>query len=236
MAGELFLDSAADDIAELLGRFAAAGVHNDVEDEVCVARPHDHAEIVNAAQPLNILESLLERGVFGIYLLVIGLDGIHVYSCVAAERAFQLALDGVYAVVQLEDISAAVHLGVQRDHHSARAVIVNNEVVHADDGVRAHDYILDAFDKLRIGRLTEQRRECVLCNAVAGKEDKHRDHRACPAVDVDLKQPAYAHREKHDRRCDGVGQAVRTRGGHGRGRDLFADAAIIRKHIQLDED
>ena len=158
-----------------------------------MARPHDHAEIVNAAQPVNARKRLLECGVFGVYLLVVGLDGVHVDRRVAAECAFQLALDGVDAVMQLEDIAAAVYFGVQRDHHSARAVVVNNEVVHADDGVRAHDYLLDAFDKLRIGRLTEQRRECVLCNAVAGKENEHRDRRACPAVDIDLEQPAYAH-------------------------------------------
>ena len=53
--------------------------------------------------------------------------------------------------------------------------------------------------------------------------------------DIQLKQPAYTHRQQHDRRRDGVGQAVRTRGGHRRGGYFFAYSAIVREHIELDE-
>ena len=68
---QALLDGSADDTPELLGCLSDAGIHNDVEDEVGVARPHDNTEIVDAAQTLDIAERFFESGALGTNLLTV---------------------------------------------------------------------------------------------------------------------------------------------------------------------
>ena len=125
---------------------------------------------------------------------------------------------------------------MQAYHESARAVIVHDKVVHADYLVAGHDDILDLPHELGVGCLTEQRRESIPCHTHAGKEDKQSNQHTCVAVDVDAEQIAHEHTQQNDGSRNGVGKAVGSRCKHGRGGNLLADGAVIKRHIDLDTD
>ena len=95
--------------------------------------------------------------------------------------------------MQLKNIAAAVDLRMQRDHEPPGAVVVYYQVVHAAYlGVRHHDAAY-LFHELFVRRLAQQRRDRVLCRAVAGHQYQYGDNKASPAVYVDVEHIAYGH-------------------------------------------
>ena len=99
-----------------------------------------------------------------------------------------------------------------------------------------HDDPLDLPHKFRLRRLPQQRGNGLLCRLDAGDQDQHRHDHAHIAVDHEAAELRYQHSCQHRSGGDGVADAVGRRGRHGRGVDLFPDAAIIQAHIQLHED
>ena len=191
---------------------------------------------MHADNAADVGEHGLELSALDGHLLVVGLDGIHVYGRFAAEFLLEPALNEVDLIVQLKNIASAVDLRVKAYHQPARAVIVHHEVVHTYDRAAAHHELFYVFDKLRIRRLTQQRGECVLCHAIAREKDEQRDQHSGVAVYVHLEYIRNAHRNQHHSRCYRIGKAVGARCHHRGGAYLFAHAPVVQAHIDLHAD
>ena len=134
-----------------------------------------------------------------------------------------------------DKVAVARHLGVQRGDRAARAVVVNDKVVYADDMLGIHHDVLDIFRHDRVGGLAEQRRDRVAGNADARPDDERRHENAHVAVNRERGEAACHHAEHDDRGRDNVIAAVLPRGDqHGRV-DETAELDVERAHPQLYE-
>ena len=142
MSGHLRLDGGAYLGSHLVCGLCDTAGDDNIKNEVGVARPCDHAEIMHADDIVNSGDDLQKLFVLGIDRLVVAHDGIHMYRRFAAEIMGERALDDIDGVVQLKDIFPAVDLGMQTDHEPARAVIVHDKIVHTDYLLTAHNDML----------------------------------------------------------------------------------------------
>ena len=158
---------------------------------------------------------------------------IHVNHGGAVELFVQAALGQVDGVVQLHHIAVGGHLRVQGDHLAAGAVIVNDQIVNADDVGVGHDLALDGVDEFLLRRAAQKRRDGVLRGAVSGQQNEYGDDGTAPAVHHPAGQLADDHAQQHGAGGNGVAQAVGGRGAHGGGIQLFGKAAVVEPHVNL---
>ena len=125
------------------------------------------------------------------------------------------------------------HLRVEGDHAPSGAVVVHHQIVYALHGAVGHDDIPYLPHQLRVGGLPQQGRQCLLGRLIGGKQDEQRHHKAHIAVRRQPRPFTDEHGQQHRRRSGGIGQAVHSRGLHGRGLDPSADAPVIQPHVQL---
>lgn len=123
-----------------------------------------------------------------------------------------------------DKIAVARHFGVQRGKSAACAVVVNDQVVNADDVFGVEHDMLDILRHDRIGGLAEQRRYRIVRDADARPDDERRDQNAHIAVNRQRGETARDHAEYNDRGRDHIVAAVLT------GRDEYrrVDAAAER--------
>ena len=154
----------------------------------------------------------------------------------AAALLTQQLFEVIDRVVQQNQVSVSRNFRMQRDHPASRAVIVYDKVMHADHAVLLHYDMLNFLNKLLRRGLPKQGADGLLRGANAGIADEHRNQEACVTVDLPPCPFADQHGKQNDRSRGHIGKAVQRRCAHRRGIDLFADAAVIKEHIELRED
>ena len=103
-----------------------------------------------------------------------------------------------------EDIPVGGNLRVQGNHQPAGAVIVNDQIVYAEDGFMAHYNGFNFFNKFRFGRLSQKRTDRIFCGFNPREENEKPDQN--PAVPVYPK--AGEMRTEGGGQHDGSGQRI----------------------------
>ena len=183
------------------------------------------------------LQQLLRHGLAQSgQLLIVTVDGVHMYGGQNAELFPDLPLRLIHRVVEGENISAALDLRMEGDEAPARAVIVHNQVVDAHDLRVGQGGLFDLLHQFRVRGLAQQRRKRVPQGIVPGKNDEGGHQQARPTVHIYLEQPGNAHAQQHHGGGNGVGEGVSSSGLHGGGADLPAHRLVIQAHVELHPD
>ena len=125
---------------------------------------------------------------------------------------------------------------MEGDHHPAGAVVVDNEVVNADDGGMGHDQFFDLLHKFVGGRRAQQGIDRILGGIEAGPENESRHQDTAPAVDHQTGEAAHQSCDEHSGGGDAVAEGVGGGSQHGGGVQLFPQGAVVKGHIQLHTD
>ena len=223
-------------VGEGLVRHGEAEGRHHVEDEVGVGGAGDHAEVVEGEAGVDALHQrhhrLLRLGHQG----VVRRHGVHVDDGVAVQLRLELALNVVDLVVDFQQVGLGGDLRVEGDHQPPGAVVVDQQVVDADDGGVGQHQRGDLVHELLGGRGAQQGIDGVLCGVEAGKEDEGGHGHAAPAVDLQPREAGDQGGDEHRGGGHGVAEGVGGGGLHGGGVDLLADGAVVEAHIQLHRD
>ena len=112
-------------------------------------------------------------------------DRIHMNDRVDAILALQTEFDIVNGVVRLTDGRRVGHLRMQREHASARAIVVHDHVVYAEDAVIACHHAADFVHELFLRRLSEKRIDGIDRRTDSGFYDEEGNGETAPAIDID---------------------------------------------------
>lgn len=138
--------------------------------------------------------------------------------------------------MDFDEVSLVRDFGVNRAEHAARAVVVDADVVDADDVGTIQSSRYDAPDEFRVRRLAQENVNDVFGNAVAGVHDHQADGRAGSGVDGQRRELLGNGSDQDARRGDGIGDAVGSCRIIDAGIDFLADIAVIDAHPDLDGD
>ena len=128
----------------------------------------------------------------------------------------QLAHCAVDRLVQLINVSLAVHLRMEGDVAAAGAVVMDNEIVDGENlRVRQHD-LPHLFRELRARPLAEELPERFLSALVPGFEQQHRHDDT--GVSVKIQPRKFIDEQAHERERRGDRVVERVRAGHLHGR------------------
>ena len=146
------LDGAFDLLFHLLVREAEVEGHRRVENQVGVVLPGDHLEVVDGDAPVDAADQGLHPlpGLLGD--AVVHGHRVHVNHRLAAQALPEFPLHVVDAPVELQELAPGGDLGVERDHPPAGAVVVDDDIVDAQDGLVGENQGLDLLHELRRGR------------------------------------------------------------------------------------
>ena len=118
----------------------------------------------------------------------------------------------------------------------SRAVVVDDQVVDADD-LRVGAYQrLDLLHELGGGGLAQQGVDGIPGRAETGPQDEQRHRRAAPAVDLYVPEMSRQGPQQHGGGSQAVAEAVHGGGGHGGGGQLFSCRPVVVGHVQLYRD
>lgn len=109
--------------------------HDEVENEVGVRRTFHHSEVVHRESRVNFLYQLADLFAQGVYMFVINDYRIHMQDNVYGEFLLYVALDAVYGVVARHYVAVGRHFDMGGGEHSARSVVMNHEVMDADNAL-----------------------------------------------------------------------------------------------------
>lgn len=122
---------------------------------------------------------------------------------------------------------------MQGAEHAARAVVVNLDVVDADDVIALQGHLDDLLYELFVRSLAEENVDDFSYDAVSGIDDHEADERSGGGVDGQGRKLLGNRRDQNACRGDGVVNAVGRRGFVDAGIDFFADVAVIAVHPAL---
>ena len=133
------------------GVFAVQGAHH-IKDEVGVVRAAGDAEIVHGKLRVDLRQQVGRHdAAFGGFFITDG-DGVHVDADLTAQLVVDLPFHRIDDIMDGGDIVVLIHLGVQRGKQPSGAVIVDHEIVQAEDLRRGQRQTPDAVDQRGIGR------------------------------------------------------------------------------------
>ena len=238
--GDIAAVQGLDQCPDLLGHLLAAETEGEgsyhIEDQVGVGRTGDHAEIVDGNGRVDALHQrchLVPDSGGGAVVID---QGVHMDYRLTAQLPVQLLLQIVNGVMELHDAAGGGDLGVEGDHHPAGTVIMDHQVVDAQDLLVGHHQTFNFLGELRRRRRAQQGIDGVLGGINAALEDEQRYKNAYPAVDGDAEKVAGQGGDEHGGGGDAVAEGVCRRGQQGRGVHLLADGAVIHRHVQLHAD
>ena len=192
-----------------------------------------HAEIVDVDGVVDAVDQGLDPppGLLGD--AVVRHHRVHVDHCVATQLLPQLLLHVVDLIVEGQHILVGGHLRVEGDHHPAGAVVVDDQIVDAQNGAVGHHQIPDALDELMGGRRAQQGVQRVPHRIDAGPENKGRHQHAAPAVDLQARETAHQRGDQHRGGGHTVAEGVHGGGLHGGRGQLLPQPPVVEEHIQL---
>ena len=103
----------------------------------------------------------------------------------------KIMLNQVDHIMHGQNITIRRDLSMQGDQHPAGTVIVNDQVVDADDTFIRHDDIIDLLHKLRVRCLTKQRTDGILGGTDAGQTDEQSHDNTTVAVNLESGKMGY---------------------------------------------
>ena len=118
-------------------------------------------------------------------------------------------------IVEIQYVFGRRHLRMEGDHHPAGAVVVDDQIMDADDTGVSHHQLADAGDKFRRRRRAQQRIQGIPGSADAGPEDERGHQNTAPAVDLQTGELADQRGGQHGGGGDAVAEAVSGGGLHG---------------------
>ena len=148
----------------------------------------------------------------------------------------KIALDAVDDLVAFNRVPPCGHLHMHAGELPPRPVIVDHQIVHAQNARIAHQLLADTADQLRRRRVAQQRVERLLNQRNAADEDEHGHRRADIAVQIQPGQPRDHRAQQHRAGGNHVVSAVAGRRFQ-RGRaDAPPHVRIERRHPAFDHD
>ena len=118
---------------------------------------------------------------------VIGHDGIVVKRNDHAVFVPKRLLDVIERVVTFQRAVLGRHLGMRTCKLPARAVVVNHQIVNAQNAGIAHDLVPNVLDQLRIGRLAQKRAHRILDELKTAPANIGANGKADPCVKIDVR-------------------------------------------------
>ena len=210
--------------------------HYEVKDHIAVIPAAHHAEIVQRQPRVQLRQNTGNSVADGVKLGVVGHNGIIMNHKVNLHVPLDLALDVVDAFMRRQRVEAVVHLGVGAGKAAAGAVVVDDQVVDAEDVLVARNFLRQLMHQRLIRRLAEQRVDGVARDADARPEDQQRNAKAHIAVHTQPRKVADQAAEQDRCRGDRVVAAVGSGGGECGGMDALAELGVEQRHPELDTD
>ena len=229
------LDNRFNAVAKLLFALAEVVGNDQVEDYVGMRGARNHTEVVNGKARIYAGDERGDLIFSGDHRFVVGGYGVHVNNRIAGELFAKLFFDIVYHIVRSNHIGFVGYFSVQRDHHSAGAVVMNYEVVYSDNAVVRVNYARDLVYKLTAWRLAEQGAYGLFSRTRSREHNKCGHRKAAVRVDIYICHTRYDKAGKYGTGSNAVGEAVGGGCLHSGGVDAFTDIEVIVRHIRLDE-
>ena len=133
----------------------------------------------------------------------------------------QFPFDLIDDVMDLHQVFSGVHLRVERREALARSVVVDDQIVHAQDlGIGKNDPP-DLIDGILLRRFAQQRVDGLTDQADTGPEDEKRNDAAHGSVQLQSGEPVQQHADDDDDAGDHIVSVIRSRGDHRQRPDVF---------------
>ena len=232
-----FLDCPREEETHIFVRHLAFGRDLDVKDEfLAAALRRRHAEVMDGFAQLVLVHDGLHLRACTLSLGIVRDDGIHVDGHDDAILPAQKFLNAVDDLVRFEEVHRGGYLGVYRSEDAPRAIVVDDDVMHACDRAVLEHRLLDSLDERGIGRLPEERLQRVARRLPAAMQNEERDEDARPAVDVDSRRIMEREAGDDDDGRDAVVQTVRRRRTDRRRVNALADRLVEAAEPELQRD
>ena len=207
---------------------------NHVEQKFPAALVRHNAEIVQRQPRVNLRQNFVggleQSGGFGI----IGNNRVDVNYRAEIELGVEAALDFVNNFVGSQQIGIGGHFDVHRGEAVIRTVVVDNQIVDAENFRRLHDEIFNFGNEFGFGRSAKQRVGSFLESLQAAVKNKHCHENPSEPVGVEPELLIKNHGDNDDAGRNAVHEAVGSGGEHRGGVDFPADRAI--KNCERDFD
>ena len=106
---------------------------------------------MNREAVIDLLSHCVDTQAHARHLWIVGHDGVVVKRDDHAVFVPKRLLDVIERVVAFQRAGLGRHLGVRTCKLPARAVVVNHQIVNAQNAGIAHDLVSNVLDQLRIG-------------------------------------------------------------------------------------
>lgn len=226
-------DRSLDLLTDLVIRQTEVEGDHRVENQVRVGGSGHHAEVVDVDGVIDAVDQGLDP-LPGLFCdAVIRHHRVHVDDCLAAQTLLELFFHIVDLIVEIQHVFGRRHLRMEGDHHPAGTVVVDDQIMDADDTGVGHHQPADAGDEFRRRRRAQQRVQGIPGGADTGPEDERSHQNTAPAVDLQTGELADQRGGQYGGGGDAVAEAVSGGGLHGGRVQLLADPAVIEPHIAL---
>jgi len=169
-------------------------------------------------------------------LRVIHIDRVDVDNGGNAEFGVHAKLHALCDLMGVHQRHARRDLCVKAHHPSARAVVVDQDVMDAEHLPVGEDSGLDVVNKFRILLLPKEGRGCLQERLETGDQDERGDRKATPAVDLDPAEIRKQGGQKDGTGGDAVVPRIACGGFQSNGGEHPGEAVVVGVHVQLDED
>ena len=210
--------------------------HVDVADDVQAGVARRDAQVVRVIAGISFVDDFIQDVADVVDLVDVRAERVHVDVDFHVVFILQFIFQYVQRGVDFGQVGLVRDFGVDGTEHAARSVVVDADVVDADDVFAFQGRIDDAPDEFRVRRFAQEDVDDVFGNAVAGVHDHQADGRAGSGVDGQRRELLGNGSDQDARRGDGIGDAVGSRRIVDAGIDFLADIAVIDAHPELDGD
>ena len=196
----------------------------------------DHAEIVNGQPGILHMEDRGDQLAHPVHRRIIGHHGVVVDHQMDIVRAVALALQIVDDLVALQGVLVLIHLHMETGEALAGAVIVDHQVMEAQDLGLGADEFSDGLPELRIRRFAQQGGNGLPGQAPAAPQDEQGHGQTHAAVDLPGGEMLCQACQQHGAGGDAVVAAVGGGGLQGGGADERTQLAVEPGQPQLHGD
>ena len=209
--------------------------HGHVKHHVGVGDAPHHPEIVHGGLGVHHVEQAAHLLPQLVGALVAGDHGVQVDDKLNAHVPLEVPLDVVDDVVADQDVLLGGHLAVDRGKALALAVVVDGQIVDAENARVGEDFLVDSPHQGGVGGGAQQGVARLHNQLDAGHHNEHRHGQAQKAVQVHAGKAGDKGPQQHHRGGNGVVAAVAGGGEHRVGVDGLAHAAVEKALPQLQQ-
>ena len=210
--------------------------HVDVAANVQAGVARRDAQVVRVIAGIPFVDNFIQNVADVVDFVDICAERIHVDVDFHVVFILQFIFQYVQRGVDFSQVSLIRDFGVDGTEHAARTVVVDADVVDADDVFTFQGRIDDAPDEFRIRRFAQENIDDVLGDAVAGVHDHQANGRAGSGVDGQGRKLLGNGSDQDACRGDSIGNAVSSCRVVDARIDFFANITIIDTHPDFDGD